>query len=163
MLLGGFGFLSRLYGLAIDNLVEVEMVLADGKIVIVNEKEYPGKYSAHTTRSNSVLFICGRPLVGSSRCRSISWHCDQIQSQSIPCPCCLCREFTLVRRCLYSKEHNINYITKPFSPRYSSLFNKTLPRLRQTGTSRALRQRFFNRWPSRSRLPHRNPDVLRGT
>jgi len=41
MLLGGFGFLSRLYGLSIDNLVEVEMVLADGRIVIVNENEHP--------------------------------------------------------------------------------------------------------------------------
>ncbi|KAA1476957.1 hypothetical protein DENSPDRAFT_563398 [Dentipellis sp. KUC8613] len=41
MLLGGFGFLSRLYGLSIDNLVEVEMVLADGSIVIANEKEHP--------------------------------------------------------------------------------------------------------------------------
>lgn len=43
MLLGGFGFLSRLHGLSIDNLVEAEVVLADGSIVIVNEKEHPGK------------------------------------------------------------------------------------------------------------------------
>lgn len=42
MLLGGFGFLSRLHGLSIDNLVEVEMVLADGTIVIVNEDENTG-------------------------------------------------------------------------------------------------------------------------
>ncbi|KAF8911577.1 hypothetical protein CPB84DRAFT_1762274 [Gymnopilus junonius] len=41
MLLGGFGFLSRLHGLSIDNLVEVEMVLADGRIVFVSENEYP--------------------------------------------------------------------------------------------------------------------------
>ncbi|KAF9486078.1 hypothetical protein BDN70DRAFT_870593 [Pholiota conissans] len=41
MLLGGFGFLSRLHGLSIDNLVEVEMVLADGRIIIVNENDYP--------------------------------------------------------------------------------------------------------------------------
>jgi FAD/FMN-containing dehydrogenase len=43
MMLGGFGFLSRLHGLSIDNLVEVEMVLADGRIVVVSENEYPGK------------------------------------------------------------------------------------------------------------------------
>lgn len=42
MILGGFGFLSRLRGLSIDNLVEVEMVLADGSIVVVNETEHPG-------------------------------------------------------------------------------------------------------------------------
>ena len=45
MLLGGFGFLSRLYGLSIDNLVEVEMVLADGRIIIVNREEHPGMYN----------------------------------------------------------------------------------------------------------------------
>ena len=42
MLLGGFGFLGRLHGLSIDNVVEMEMVLWDGRIVIVNEKEHPG-------------------------------------------------------------------------------------------------------------------------
>jgi FAD/FMN-containing dehydrogenase len=47
MLLGGFGFLGRLYGLSIDNLVEVEMVLSDGKIVIVNEHEHPGGLIYH--------------------------------------------------------------------------------------------------------------------
>ncbi|KAF9783970.1 hypothetical protein BJ322DRAFT_888554 [Thelephora terrestris] len=41
MMLGGFGFLSRLHGLSVDNIVEVEMVLADGSIVIVNEEEHP--------------------------------------------------------------------------------------------------------------------------
>lgn len=43
MVLGGFGFLSRLRGLSIDNLIEVEMVLADGRIVFINEEEHPGE------------------------------------------------------------------------------------------------------------------------
>lgn len=43
MILGGFGFLSRLHGLSIDNLVEAEVVLADGSIIIVNENEHPGR------------------------------------------------------------------------------------------------------------------------
>lgn len=42
-ILTGFGFLSRLHGLSIDNLLEVEMVLADGRIVIVSEDENPGR------------------------------------------------------------------------------------------------------------------------
>ena len=46
MLLGGFGFLSRLHGLSIDNVVEVEMVLADGTIVIVNEDENTGAFQS---------------------------------------------------------------------------------------------------------------------
>ncbi|KAI5117983.1 hypothetical protein M0805_009200 [Coniferiporia weirii] len=41
MMLGGFGFLSRLHGLSIDALVEVEMVLADGTIIFVSEKKHP--------------------------------------------------------------------------------------------------------------------------
>ncbi|PCH35657.1 hypothetical protein WOLCODRAFT_140014 [Wolfiporia cocos MD-104 SS10] len=41
LVLGGFGFLSRLHGLSIDNLVEVEMVLADGRIVVVNKESDP--------------------------------------------------------------------------------------------------------------------------
>ncbi|KAF8171880.1 hypothetical protein BJ912DRAFT_994816 [Pholiota molesta] len=31
----------RLHGLSVDNLVEVEMVLADGRIIIINENDYP--------------------------------------------------------------------------------------------------------------------------
>ncbi|MBC5992052.1 FAD-binding oxidoreductase [Pontibacter cellulosilyticus] len=37
---GGIGHLSRMYGLTIDNLLEVEMVLADGSFVKANEKEH---------------------------------------------------------------------------------------------------------------------------
>lgn len=38
MLSGGFGFLSRLHGLSMDNLTEVEMVLADGRIVWIGRE-----------------------------------------------------------------------------------------------------------------------------
>jgi FAD/FMN-containing dehydrogenase len=36
---GGLGYLTRRYGLTIDNLLGVEMVLADGKLVAANAKE----------------------------------------------------------------------------------------------------------------------------
>ncbi len=52
MILAGFGFLSRLHGLSIDNLVEVEMVLADGRVVIVNKEDEPGKSRASINLSS---------------------------------------------------------------------------------------------------------------
>ncbi len=43
---GGIGHLTRTYGLAIDNLLEVDMVLADGSFVTANEKQNPDLYWA---------------------------------------------------------------------------------------------------------------------
>ncbi|KAL0253273.1 hypothetical protein SLS55_010245 [Diplodia seriata] len=43
---GGYGFLSGLYGLTVDNLVAVEMVLADGAIVTASETENPDLFWA---------------------------------------------------------------------------------------------------------------------
>jgi FAD/FMN-containing dehydrogenase len=37
---GGLGYVSRLWGLSIDNVVEAEVVLADGSIVTCNEDDY---------------------------------------------------------------------------------------------------------------------------
>lgn len=37
MTIGGFGYLSRAYGLSLDNIVELELVLADGQVMTLNE------------------------------------------------------------------------------------------------------------------------------
>ncbi len=43
---GGIGYLSRKYGLTVDNILSVDMVLADGSFVTANEKENPDLYWA---------------------------------------------------------------------------------------------------------------------
>lgn len=43
---GGYGWLTGQYGLAIDNLVRVKMILADGSIVTTSEKEMPDLFWA---------------------------------------------------------------------------------------------------------------------
>ncbi len=43
---GGIGHLSRRYGLTIDNLLSVDMILADGRFVTADEKENPDLFWA---------------------------------------------------------------------------------------------------------------------
>ncbi|KAI9029331.1 hypothetical protein DFJ74DRAFT_657901 [Hyaloraphidium curvatum] len=43
---GGWGWLSRKWGMACDNILEVECVLADGSVVIASEKEHPDLFWA---------------------------------------------------------------------------------------------------------------------
>jgi FAD/FMN-containing dehydrogenase len=43
---GGIGHLTRKYGLTVDNLLEAEMVLADGQVVRTNSSEYPDLFWA---------------------------------------------------------------------------------------------------------------------
>ena len=43
---GGFGYLTRCFGWAVDNLVEVEIVTADGQTRIANRYEYPDLFWA---------------------------------------------------------------------------------------------------------------------
>ena len=43
---GGFGWLSRMHGLSIDNLVSAEVVLVDGRVVRASEEEHPDLFWA---------------------------------------------------------------------------------------------------------------------
>jgi FAD/FMN-containing dehydrogenase len=43
---GGLGYLTRQCGLTIDNLLAVDMVLADGRFVTTNDKDYPDLFWA---------------------------------------------------------------------------------------------------------------------
>ncbi len=43
---GGMGWLSRLFGLSIDNLVSAEIVIADGRVLQVDEQQHPDLFWA---------------------------------------------------------------------------------------------------------------------
>lgn len=99
MLLGGFGFLSRLHGLSIDSLVEAEVVLADGRIVIVNEKEHEGELPVQSPVSHACAYDeKWRPLVGFARQRSGSLRRNSLQGTSVSRPRRLCWKSDIVSR-----------------------------------------------------------------
>ena len=78
---GGLGYLTRAYGLTIDNLLEAEMVLADGSVVTASKDSNPdlfwairgggGNFGIVTSflfRAHAVADVCAGPML---------WELDQ--------------------------------------------------------------------------------------
>lgn len=93
---GGHGYLSRKYGLTIDNLVEAELVLADGRVVTASESQHSdlfwalrggggnfGVVTAFTFRLHPVhTVICGPTAWPASATADIlKWYRDFMPGQ----------------------------------------------------------------------------------
>jgi len=93
---GGHGYLSRKYGLTIDNLLEAEVVLADGRVVVASASDHPdlfwalrggggnfGVVTAFTFRLHAVQsVICGPTAWPAAATADIlSWFRDFIPAQ----------------------------------------------------------------------------------
>ena len=94
---GGTGYLTRKYGLTIDNLLEVDMVLADGRFVTANANDHPdlfwavrgggGNFGIVTSflyRARPVGTVVGGPMFWDlSEAREIlDWFCEFILTTS---------------------------------------------------------------------------------
>jgi len=75
------------------------MVLADGRIVIVSENEYPGG-SPFAISPPTMPEYLKRFMVGSSWSGPRLWNCNAIQSTRVPHPCRLCWQPYLVSNVL---------------------------------------------------------------
>lgn len=93
---GGHGYLSRQYGLTIDNLLEAEVVLADGRVVTASETSHPdlfwglrggggnfGVVTSFTYRLHPVrTVICGPTAWPASALTDVlSWYRDFLPAQ----------------------------------------------------------------------------------
>lgn len=93
---GGHGYLSRKYGLTIDNLLEAEVVLADGRVVIASESDHPdlfwalrggggnfGVVTSFTFRLHPVQSVICGPTAwpGAATADILSWFRDFIPAQ----------------------------------------------------------------------------------
>ncbi len=80
---GGVGYLSRKYGLTIDNILEVDMVLADGSFVTANAKENEDLFWAIRGGGGNFGIITsflfqGRP-VHTNYAGPTLWHIDKTE------------------------------------------------------------------------------------
>lgn len=66
---GGLGPMSRMWGSALDHIVEVEVVTANGTIVRANDQENSDLFYVRLSRSSSAFASLLTFLTGSSRSR----------------------------------------------------------------------------------------------
>jgi FAD/FMN-containing dehydrogenase len=93
---GGHGYLSRKYGLTIDNLISAQIVLADGRVVTASEDENPelfwairggggnfGVVTSFTLRLHPVATVIGGPTAwpGAATGDILSWYRDFLPAQ----------------------------------------------------------------------------------
>lgn len=84
---GGFGFLSRLHGLSMDNVVEVEMVMPDGRIVYLQEMGEEGSDESAEVQEKRELWWAyrgaGLALGIITRVRAKAYHTGLVYSGNL--------------------------------------------------------------------------------
>lgn len=81
---GGVGYLSRKYGLTIDNILEVDIVLADGSFVTANKNENEDLYWAIRGGGGNFGIVTsflfkGNPIPENSFIGPTLWHVDKTE------------------------------------------------------------------------------------
>lgn len=80
---GGMGHMTRPYGLTIDNLLEVDMVLADGSFVTANAEQHPDLFWAVRGGGGNfgvvTSFLFRLHPAGTVYAGPMLWHLDQME------------------------------------------------------------------------------------
>ena len=78
---GGFGWLSRAYGLTVDNLMSAQIVTADGQIRRVSEEQEPACCLITTSTRRGRIFWLGPYPTRSSKVSMPTWSGSRVKTR----------------------------------------------------------------------------------
>ena len=133
---GGHSILSPRYGLAADNILEMEVVTAAGEILTVNEDQNQNLFWALRGVSQKLSMGKEALLANSNPGRRLYlWSCDVCDHESGPVPAdsaCRLGSHHCLKRHHCPRSHNLHFLSDPLSDGLRALWLQLLlPRDRQ--------------------------------